>query len=141
MSNAIIGKQFENYFKKRLERGGWNVLRIPDGCMHVGPGNVIRKKTPFDYVVSKKSTVVFCDVKTCQDSTFPYSKINRDQLRELLILENNGFMAGYFINFRSEQATCFVSASRLSQIMPRESIKHSEHVDLGKKIDLDRIGV
>lgn len=136
---AVIGSTFEKYFEACLTVKKWNVVRIPDGCRQVTPFKIVRVKSPFDFLASKKGKVFFCDAKTCEGKTFVYSKINQLQLKELLALEESGFHAGYVINFRETNTYSFVSAGTLSLVAPGESIKAPECNDLGREIDIDQI--
>lgn len=139
ISNAKIGQSFERYFDKCLSVKGWSVLRIPDGAKQVSSFQIIRVKSPFDFMATKPNKAFFCDVKTTQGEAFPYSAINQDQVNDLLKIELNGFVAGYVIHFRQVDTYGFVSAKVLSDIVPRGSIKARACVDLGKEIDIDKL--
>lgn len=102
---------------------------------------MFRVKTPFDFVVSKKKMVLFCDTKTTGEDAFPYSAIDQNQLKHLLPLHENGFMSGYIIHFRNKNAIVFVSAGHLSEINPRGSIKWDDPrvCQLGEQIEIDKL--
>lgn len=147
-SNKKIGNGFEKRFSFSGAINGWRVTRIPDGCRQLGLNKIVRVKSPFDFLLTKAPTLsLYCDAKTTIGDRFTYSAINQDQLSELLRIENSGHVAGFVIEFRQVDKVCFASASKLALLTPRESLKWSDCVDLGKELDVDllfsptRIGI
>lgn len=140
INNVKIGAGFEAYFFKCLSVKDWKVLRIPDGCRQIGQNKIIRLKSPFDYLATKSGGKSFyCDCKTTIGESFPYSAINQEQVRDLLNIEKNGFVAGFVINFRQVDKYCFISAGELSEVVPGASVKARAAIDLGKEIDIDKL--
>ncbi len=138
--NVKLGAGFESYFHKCLLIKNWKVLRLPDGCRHVGQNKIIRLKSPFDYIATKAGGKSFyCDCKTTIGESFPFSAINQDQVRDLLGIQNNGHVAGFVIHFRQVDKYCFISAKELSEVVPGGSIKARAAIDLGKEIDIDKL--
>lgn len=137
ISTVKIGASFEKYACKCLSVKGWDIERIPDGARQIGHNQIIRVKAPFDWFATKKGKAIFFDTKTVQGEAFPFSAINQDQVKALLKIQNNGFVAGFVIHFRQVNQYCFVDAKTLSEIVPRASIKARACVDLGKELDID----
>jgi hypothetical protein len=139
ISNKKLGNGFESVFETITSKK-WTVTRIPDGCKQLGLNKIIRKKSPFDFLLTGSAARSFyCDAKTTQADRFSYSTINQDQVTELLRIEKNGHVAGYVIEFRQVGKICFASASLLAALAPRESLKAWDCVDLGLDIDLDKL--
>lgn len=138
-SNASIGGSFEQYFLLCLTLRKWDVVRIPDGCRQINLNKLIRVKSPFDFLATKNGKAIFCDTKTCEGKTFPHSKINQLQIKELLRIAKNGFLAGYVINFRETDTYSFISAEILSQLKKGKSVKASDYLDLGQEINIDKL--
>lgn len=139
ISTAKIGASFEKYAYKCLSAKGWNVERIPDGAKQISSTQIIRVKSPFDFLATKSGKALFFDTKTVQGEAFPFSAINQDQVRALLKIQNNGFIAGFIIHFRQVNLYCFVDAKTLSEVVPRASIKARACVDLGKELEIDKL--
>jgi penicillin-binding protein-related factor A (putative recombinase) len=141
ISNANIGANFERYFEKCASLKGWRVTRVPDGAKHLGKDRIVRVKSPFDFVLTKKGKALFVDTKTTQGETYSYSSINQAQVEELLAIEKQDHTAGFIINFRQNGLFCFVKASELSEVCPGQSIRSKNLIDLGKEIDIERLFV
>lgn len=139
ISNTNIGESFEKYVAKCLELKGFDVERIPDGCKQVSQFKIIRVKAPFDFLATKTGIALYFDAKTTQGETFPFSAIDQNQVEKLLKIHNNGFVAGYIINFRQNNTYCFIDAKMLSEVVERGSIKSRACIDLGKEIDIDKL--
>lgn len=143
VSNKKIGNRFEDDFEELVTLNGWRVTRIPDGCRRVsykGRFKLVPVKSPFDFFATKAPGLSFyCDTKVCDGDTFPYSKINQNQIAELLEHEKNGHIAGYVVYFSSAGYYTFISAGTLSKVVPRASVHHSAAVNLDKEILIDRL--
>lgn len=137
ISTVKIGASFEKYAYKCLSVKGWDIERIPDGARQISSHQIIRVKAPFDWFATKKGKAIFFDTKTVQGEAFPYSAINQDQVRALIKIQKNGFVAGFVIHFRQVNLYCFVDAKTLSEVVPRASIKARACVNLGKELDVD----
>lgn len=139
-SNKKIGNGFEGRFASSCKLGGWQVTRIPDGCKQLSAFKLVRAKSPFDFLCTKAPGVsFFCDAKTTIGDRYPYSAINQDQLSELLRIEKSGHVAGFVIEFRQVKKVCFAPASLLATMTSKTSIKWSVCIDLGEKIEIDRM--
>lgn len=136
------GSQFESLLCNCARAGNWRVLEIPDGCIPT-KFKLIRVKSPFDFVFIKGPKVLFCDAKTLEANTFPYSAINHDQLIELAKPMDEGHFSGYIILMRQgiETNTYFATCKSMLKLRPRESLKPADmiHLGAGYEIDLDRI--
>lgn len=137
------GAQFEELLKHSAEAKGFRTVRIPDGCLQVSAVKMIRVKSPFDFIFVRGAQIVFCDAKCVTGSTFPYSKINHDQLKHLRTLEAQGHKAGFVIRFNdgSETTTHWVGAYQLNALQSGNSLTPQSLIALGSlnEIDLGRI--
>lgn len=131
VANKVIGTAWENTIETINKYTGWHTIRIPDGCKRIKDG-FIPVKSPFDFIFTKDNTIVFADAKTTMDSTYSYSKINQDQLRNLALLEyKGGAIAGYLVYFRKHDAVVFFKSSQLIQLRGSSSIQIDNGVLLG----------
>jgi penicillin-binding protein-related factor A (putative recombinase) len=120
-----FGDLFESLFVLGCRRtNGLVVTRFPDGCKVVGRNQVIRVKTPCDWIITFGGVTALIDTKTTEGESFPFSKIEKHQVSEMLRHELAGAKAGYVIWFRKTDDVLFVSASLLASLMlQRGSIK------------------
>jgi penicillin-binding protein-related factor A (putative recombinase) len=137
--NVSIGKLGEKIFANTLRQRGWSVVRIPDGCKQIANNKLIRVKSPFDFMTAKESVAIFCDVKSTATKSFAYSLINQFQVKELLDISKNKFIAGYVVHFRSLNTWVFISAEKLAKARPGQSIKPKDCINLGAGIDVDKL--
>lgn len=106
------GNNFESIFEQACRRRGVIATRFPDGCRTVGKGQLLRVKTPWDWILSFAGKCAFIDTKTCA-GRFPYSHIETHQVIEMSRHEENGLIAGYAIWSRGEDQVFFIPASAL----------------------------
>lgn len=140
VTNVKLGSDFESYVKRHLSFQGWDVERIHNGHKYTGKDTIVNVKQPFDFFGTKnKGLSIYFDAKTVQGDAYPYSAINQDQVKALLKIHNNGFVAGFIIHFRQTNSYCFVDAKALSEVVPRASIKSRMCIDLGKEIDMSKL--
>lgn len=127
------GQFFESILATHACHDGFVPLRIPDGCRQVrGPKGLalIRVKSPFDFVLVGSPNDIFLDAKATESNTFSYSKINQDQVAKLRECER--FQpAGYVIWFESIDQVAFFSASKMSKIAKRQSVRPIDGLILG----------
>ena len=107
------GDQWEWIFEVQAKRAGIWVTAIADGARRVGRNQLIPCKQGFDYALSFQGVSAFVDTKTTTGSTFPCSKIDHDQLRELAGHAAQGQVAGYVIWTRASGALYFIPAGVL----------------------------
>lgn len=126
------GKVFEEVFQWACRNVQAACTRIPDGCRVVrgrnrGGTRLVRCKSPFDWIVSTslggRPITILCDTKTTAGDSFPYSKIDADQVAELRKHEANGILAGYVIEFREVRQVYWYPALALMACRGRGSIK------------------
>lgn len=111
---------------------GIRVTRLPDGCKQIGPGKLIRVRSPFDWILSFKGKTALLDTKTISGKTFPYSAIDDFQAHILYAHEMEGAIAGYVVEIRGENRIIFLKASQLmSKLGQRGSFKPEDGLDLG----------
>ncbi len=136
------GKEFEDLFEWAARSVGIATTRMPDGCKQVGVNRngtpmLQRVKTPMDWVLSYHSKTALIDTKSIDASTFPNSKIEEHQARELLTHEQQGHKAGYVVWLRESSSVIFIPASLLVRLINvRGSTKEGELavLSLGKLV-------
>ncbi len=130
-SSKEIGNGFEATFKQMAQMRGWAVVRIPDGCKHVGGGALIPVKSPFDYVLARDGDAIFLDCKQTASATFSHSEIAEHQMNELLSLECEGHRSGYMIFFSKSCQMVFFDATTLFNCRVDMGLKPEQGILLG----------
>lgn len=127
------GKQFETLFEMMCRHQGVSFVRIPSGARTVAKGILIREKSPFDCFLEFRGKLLFADLKTTQNGTFPVDKIKERQIRDLEIIKRGGVLAGYLVNFQKFESIYFFDVETLSQLQSlRESAKPTNGTLVGK---------
>lgn len=129
MSAQKEGKAFETFLKTVARQTGWSMIQLPAGAKFIGRGKIIPVKGPFDFIFQKNGKIIFCDAKSYFNDKIAFSRINQDQVVELLKLRH--FKAGYIVEFKEINQCGFLHVSRLAALRPRESIEYSDCVPLG----------
>jgi penicillin-binding protein-related factor A (putative recombinase) len=134
------GDKFEAALMHSAWLKGWAVIKIPSGCKQAGK-QLIRVRTPFDFVFAKNGHVIMADAKTTLAKSFGYASITQHQLQELLKFEKQGVTAGYIINWATADQVRFYSASQLSLLKPNQGVNTSSGTLIGTSriADLDEI--
>lgn len=115
---VYAGRAFEAQFAYCAKQQGCEISRLPDGCRVVGKNNLIRVRTPFDYILSHLGRIAFLDTKTTQGGVFNKAMIDLHQLRELSRHAFPGaVIAGYVIQFRKFEKIVFVKTLELKAIL------------------------
>lgn len=137
------GDWFEDWLDIACTRSGWAVIKIPSGCRWVSATRATPERTPFDFVFVKNGFSIFGDAKTTLAKNWSRSMSTPHQLNSLLRLEKFGSVAGYIVNFRDQNKTVFFSASQLSSLKVRCSLKVEDGILLGNNsiISLDSLAV
>jgi hypothetical protein len=128
------GKIWEAQFKFFMERAGFSVLKIPDGCKRIYFGGRIQLravKTPFDWVCASVHGNLFCDTKSIDSDRIVYSLIEPHQLKALVSLGRHGNKAGYICYLRKTGKVYFFNWDRLILCNARDSISFKEGICLG----------
>src|SRR3954467_8667995 len=107
-----FGDSFEQLFFLVCNRTrGLAITRFPDGCKVVGNNKLGRVKTPWDWVVSYNGKTALIDTKTTASNSFPHSKIEHHQVKEMSSQSLAGMAAaGYVIWFRQSDGVYFASS-------------------------------
>jgi hypothetical protein len=127
----VNGQRFEIFLENSAARKMWTVTRIPDGCRQVGPNKLLRVRTPFDFVFTRWGKAVFADAKSTQTKYFSKSALTPHQIEQLKDIENDGFAAGYIVNFSTLNLVVFFSATLLSEIKTRDSVGPEQGILIG----------
>lgn len=125
------GSSWESAMIGLAEIKGWDVIPIPPGCKQLGAKRLIRVKTPFDCVFIKQGKSLYTDLKTTIDSTWPYCHNDWDQIAWLIKCEHQGHKAGYIVNFSELDTVVFFSATSLTGLKPRSSLKPGDGIIIG----------
>lgn len=104
---------------------GLAITRFPDGCKIVKYGELVRVKTPWDWVVSYNGKTALIDTKTTEGNSFPHSKIESHQVKEMYSHSIAGSnTTGYVIWFRKSDGVYFASSLLLNNLLNvRGSVK------------------
>ena len=138
------GKAFENMVVRSGIKHGITVIRIPDGCETRrgarGP-RVVRVRSPFDFVLLKRTQAVVFDAKTTAETTFKYSNLTEHQLGSLKRCSEQAKNAGYLVFFRNFDEVVFYNIDILSALRPGKSVKPGDGMILGRSssIGLDSL--
>lgn len=135
-----FGVLFERMFENSCQRTGIAITRMPDGCRQIGNNQLLRVRTPFDWICSHKGRAALIDTKTTMTSNFAHSMITDHQVHSLLHHEIAGSIAGYVIWLREANKIIFIRASVLAEMMRYKgsiSWKHPEAIQLGDSIHFD----
>lgn len=112
---------------------GLAITRFPDGCKVVGPNQIVQVKTPWDWVITYNSRTALIDTKTTEGDTFPHSKIEPHQVKEMYSHSIAGNTTGYVIWFRKSDEVYFASSLLLNNLLNvRGSLKAEMLQFLGK---------
>lgn len=135
--NKRSGDFFENQLHKCSLRDGWNVIKIPMGARMLGHNKMVRVRTAFDFVMTKPNNqAVFLDMKTVQSKTFSSSKITEHQVEALMKLHNQGYKAGYVVNYSELNTTVFYTAKQLYLLHKGTSLKPQDGIALGDNLNI-----
>ncbi len=134
MGAVHFGNAFEEMFYLTCNRTrGLAVTRFPDGCRVVGKGNLVRTKTPCDWVLTFGGQTALLDTKTTEGDSFPHSKLEPHQVVEMYSHSIAGAKTGYVIWFRKSDEIYFASSLLLNNLLNvRGSIKGNMMHFLGK---------
>jgi penicillin-binding protein-related factor A (putative recombinase) len=138
-----FGNGFEGVFEKLCRLQGIAITEIPDGCKQIGPNprtDIIRVKSPFDWVLTFRGKTVLVDTKTIESHLFSNSQIKKHQVEPMASHEMSGGKAGYVVWLREPGQVFFLSATALViQMQTRGSFSetHPESILLGKSYDFD----
>jgi penicillin-binding protein-related factor A (putative recombinase) len=116
------GKLYEQIFYTTCLSKRMACTRIPDGCEVKGMGKLVRVKSPFDWVVSFEGQTALIDTKSLSSGNLTPSKINDNQVAELLKHQAQGVCAGYVVFFTHKNSCVFYRADRLAAILRREKV-------------------
>lgn len=124
-----MGSNWENFFFKHCLKSGIGITRIPDGCRQIASNQLVRVRSPWDFVLSYQSRTALIDTKTIDDESFPHSLLKEHQILELLHHESFGTIAGYIIYLRKVSQVFFMSATALAEFKLRKgSFDHTHHL-------------
>lgn len=132
------GDQFERILKQSAQLYGWKVNHHPSGCKRIWtPNGIVTQavQTKYDFTFIKNKVAMFIDAKTISSKSYTFSMITRHQLVALYEAEQEGFVAGYIVNFSSENKTVFFKASELNKLSERKGLKPDD----GKLIGSNQI--
>lgn len=137
-----IGLQFEKEFKSLCGIQGITCIRIPDGSKIVSNRLSVKKyyqvkiKSPFDFLLTKDGKVCVLDCKSTSQKRFSYSKININQLTNLIQCSQS-ICAGYLVKFKHLEYYIFYDANTLANLESGESLS----IEDGKIVELTNLEV
>ena len=129
------GAAFETAFEIICNQNGFSWLRIPNACRQIGKNSdgspkLIRRKSPFDYLIANKGFSANIDCKSTEGKTWEYSDNDPDQIRELMNMRGD-MLGGYIIHHPKLDLITFHDVLVLNKMRPRESLQPSEGIILG----------
>lgn len=128
------GAQFEVAFAFMCGAKRVRCTRIPDSGRRLSGTLFVQVKSPFDFVVSNSFRTALIDTKSVDSATFPASKINTNQLYELL----KHPASGYVVNLRKINKVVFFRSTTLAGYAnTKGSLDYSVGVLLGELQDFD----
>lgn len=128
------GAQFEWAFKSRCEFVGLKCTRIPDAGRRVSANLFLQTSAPFDFVISNSFRTAVIDTKSVDSAKLPASRINTNQLFELLKHPTSG----YVVNLRKINKVVFFRSTTLAGYAnTKGSLDYSVGVLLGELQDFD----
>ena len=135
------GQQWENLLRSSAGFEGWYTVRLPDGCKQISQNNIIRVKTPFDFIFVRNGNAIFADAKTTKAKNFSRSMIDPFQVKELAAISNQGLVAGYIIRFELTDQVIFFHSHVLLAVRPNSSLDPKDGIVLGnsREISLEKI--
>lgn len=137
MNSKRVGTGFENVFEKITAQAGILCIRIPDGCKVVGLNNLVRKKTPFDFILISNGQCAMIDTKTTIGESFRINDPKLFEPHQISIMKaanERGITAGFMILFRLTETLCFIEAKDLDNLkyQGKKSIGPSDCILLGR---------
>jgi len=132
------GDQFQSFFESRCRMQGITCIRVPDGCKQIGPRpiDIIRVRTPFDYILGFENKICFVDLKSFDSDRITRSQVVDHQVMSLNDL-NRHARAGYVCFFRETKRFVFFSVEKLSLLSRGDSLKVEDGLDLGDLLKHD----
>lgn len=106
-------------------------MPVPEAGRWIGPGSFRPIPGLCDYIlINHDGRSAFVDTKSINDIRFPYSLIDRNQLKHM---QSVGDLcpAGYVVYFRPAARVVFLTWKQLEMTGPRESIQFEHGLDLG----------
>jgi penicillin-binding protein-related factor A (putative recombinase) len=137
LNRYTAGKGFENVLERITAQAGILCIRIPDGCQVVGLNKLVRRKTPFDYILCKDSKCALIDAKTTIGKTFSITSdllIKPHQISIMKQANEKGIIAGFLFLFRLTETLCFMEANELEELkyQGKKSIGPQDCMVLGR---------
>lgn len=123
------GQAFEHRIEIHCNYQGITFIRIPDGMRRIGKDLIIPIKSPFDCILGKGLNVVFLDLKTIDQNSFPASLIKEHQVLALKKLSIHQ-RAGYLIYFKKCDKYAFFAAKDLT-LAKGTSLRPENGLELG----------
>jgi penicillin-binding protein-related factor A (putative recombinase) len=130
-----VGDRFEAMMSNSCYRSKVVCTRIPNGAvMRYVKGKVIpvAVTSPFDFLLTYQGLTACVDCKTIDSGNFSYSSLTQHQVNSLMRIFESGVAAGYVVWFRESDNVVFFEAPKLRALRPRESLKESDGLSLGK---------
>jgi len=139
-----VGKHFEFLFERACAGRSICCVEIPAGCITKGFNpqtkrpNLVRVKSPFDYIVHHNQTIAFVDTKTVDGKTFSYSMQTDHQIDALHKLSFCTH-AGLVIWFRELDIVQFFPVSQVLKLEAGQSLGPEKNpgIHLGHSYNFD----
>ncbi len=131
------GQIFEAFVKSCAQKQGFKVTQIPLGAKQIGGGKLIRVRTDFDFILWKNGFAVALDAKSTTHENFATDSLTSHQVLSLKEIEDQGFIAGYLVYFSELERVVFYSATQLSQMRFRQSLKPENGIQCGRINKMD----
>jgi len=131
------GELFEQAIMNQARHQRWHVVKIPMGARMIGGFKMVRVQTPFDFIMYKNGKCISLDAKSTKGLRFNASSLTPHQIQNLSQIEDQGFPAGYLVNFSELNVVIFYSAKQLMNMTKRSSLLPIQGVEIGSTMRMD----
>lgn len=135
-----VGAEFEHRFYHYCNgEEDTACIRIFDGCLRIGKNKLIQTAQPFDFIVSHKQKIIFCDTKSTSTTTYSLNiKKIHYQLQELGRMAGMGHPSGYLVEYRELQEYRWFSVQKIREILKtRKSLVPMDGIHLGETFPME----
>ena len=144
------GKQFEHDFRNSVPDDVYS-LRLIDPAIGFDVESSTQRfapKNPYDLILYKEPWMYCLELKSTKESRISFrgssSMIREHQIRKLTEAWEKGCRAGFVLNFRSSQNTCYLPIEvfhRLTRATERQSLREDEILEAGTRLPVRRLRI
>ena len=134
-----LGKDFEDFISKSLQREGWGVIQLPSlGARVVSKTKTITTTVPFDFIAGVEWKTILFDAKVIGlGEKLTYSRVlaKPHQVRYLhyMCSQRACHKAGFLVLFVKSDKIVFFNANRLVTLNRGQSLTENDGIILGER--------